>query len=148
MSGNGPNGGTATAQAHPTLRTGTRWGSWLEKVTKKPSFGAARVTSAWAAHCFPDLPPFAAASFNAYGIATVRLYVGAVKRVALPIVSQAINGPDACISTALENQVLGLRPHISGLGLRPQVLGSGSLVLGLELHPPVPKFPPSETHPF
>lgn len=33
--------------------------------------------------------------FMPYGIATVRLYVGAVKRVALPIVSQAINPPDA-----------------------------------------------------
>jgi len=33
--------------------------------------------------------------FRCYGIATVRLYVGAVKRVALPIVSQAINPPGA-----------------------------------------------------
>ena len=43
---------------------------------------------------FPDLPPFPVA-INAYGSATVRPYVGAVKRVALPIVALAINRPGA-----------------------------------------------------
>jgi len=57
MSGNGPNGGTATAQAHPTLRTGTRWGSWLEKVPKKPSFGGGAGHLGLGRPLFPWLAP-------------------------------------------------------------------------------------------
>ena len=53
------------------------------------------VTSPEAPLPFPDLPAFPRAPFRAYGMATVRPYVGAVKRVALPIVSQAINPRDA-----------------------------------------------------
>jgi hypothetical protein len=45
---------------------------------------------------FPDPPPLTRqADFMAYGSATVRPYVGAVKRVALPIVFQAINAVGA-----------------------------------------------------
>ena len=43
---------------------------------------------------FPDLPPFPEANI-AYGSATVRPYVGAVKSLLLPIVALAINPTDA-----------------------------------------------------
>jgi hypothetical protein len=49
---------------------------------------------------FPDSPPFSGGNEMPYGSATVRLYVGAVKRVALPIVALAINRADAMKSTA------------------------------------------------
>jgi len=104
---------------------------------------------------FPDLPPLPGQN-HAYGMATVLLYVGAVKRVALPIVSQAINRRDAqrfpqgrcrCLPP-----LLSLRPYrtwpveslcnVSVLG--PQAQGgsveswspSESLAVSRELLPP------------
>ena len=90
-----PNEGTATAPA-AVREDGTLLGFPDQPANRKTRFsGQPQVTSAGAVPFFPCLAAVAGANFIAYGMATVRLYVGAVKRVALPIVSQAINGRDA-----------------------------------------------------
>ena len=93
MSGYRSNGGTATALAF--AREGVCVGfPWI--TPQKTRFAEDP------GHLGPGHPCFSLTchrcrkqEFMPYGIATVRLYVGAVKRVALPIVSQAINPQDA-----------------------------------------------------
>src|SRR5882724_4928063 len=94
MSGYRPNGGTATAFAS-SVRT-FALGFPGDRSPGKPGCGTTRVTSAWGRPCFSlTCRRCREQEFMPYGIATVRLYVGPVKRVALPIVSQAINLQDA-----------------------------------------------------
>lgn len=86
-----PDEGTATAQAHPPdggypLEVPGCFQRTRNPVKGRRGSPRPRATPGF----FPDLPPFQVA-INAYGSATVRPYVGAVKRVALPIVALAIN---------------------------------------------------------
>ena len=94
MSGYRPNGGTATAFASSVSTFASGFPG-----DRSPGKPGLRDDSGHLGLCsslfFPDLPPLPEQEFMPYGIATVRLYVGPVKRVALPIVSQAINLLDA-----------------------------------------------------
>jgi len=78
------------------VREDVRVGFPGDRSTGKPGLRTTRVTSAWGRPCFSlTCRRCREQEFMPYGIATVRLYVGSVKRVALPIVSQAINLQDA-----------------------------------------------------